>query len=151
MRAYLILIIASFLMASACKTVQTEQTDNSDLVIKTGFICGWGSGQDSMEVTQKAVKYIYYVPRKSSQAQITKTRAISDAEWTEISSAVNMADFVKLDYKTCNVCVDGCDEWISIEKGKLSHQITFNKGEKINSIGKLQIQLAKLRAEFNPN
>lgn len=138
-------------MFSSCKTVQTEQTGNSDLVIKTGFICGWGSGQDSMEVSQKAVKYIYYVPRKSSEAQITKTRAISDAEWTEISNAVNMNDFVRLDYNTCNVCADGCDEWISIQKGKLSHQITFNKGAKIDSINKLQIQLAKLKAEFNPN
>lgn len=151
MRAYLISIVAISLIAYSCKTVRTEQLSNSDLVIKTGFICGWGAGQDSMEVSQKAVKYIYYVPRKSSEAQITKTRAISEAEWTEISNSVNTADFAKLDYKTCNVCVDGCDEWISIQNGKLSHQITFNKGAKIDSISKLQAQLAKLRTEFNPN
>lgn len=151
MKAYLTLIVTSFLMAYSCKTIQTEQTGNSDLVIKTGFICGWGSGQDSMEISQKVVKYIYYVPRKSSQAQMSKTRATSEVEWAEISNAVNMDDFVKLDYKTCNVCADGCDEWISVKNSKIAHQITYNKGATIPAINKLQTQLARLRSEFNPN
>ncbi len=144
------MIIASLLLVSSCKTTLTDQIDNSNLVIKAGFICGWGAGQDSLEISQATVKYTYYVPRKSQEAQIRKTRPISNSEWTEILNAVNMDNFVKLNYQTCNVCVDGCDEWISIQKDQISHQITFNKDAKIDSISKLQVKLAELRAEFNP-
>ena len=144
------IVTVVLLMSFGCKTVQTERTDNTSLVVKAGYICGWGSGEDSITVSQKEIKYIYYIPRKSQQAQITKTRPTTDAEWSEISDAVNIENFVKLNYNTCNVCADGCDEWISIQKGKVSHKITFDKGAKIDSISKLQVQLAKLRAIFNP-
>lgn len=150
MKAYLLVITAIILMVLGCKTIQTDKPEHANLVIKAGYICGWGSGRDSIEISQNAIKYIYYVPRKSEQAQITKTRATTPSEWSEISGSVNTNSFVKLNYNTCNVCADGCDEWISIKDDNLSHKITFNKGEKIDSISKLQTQLAKLRAEFNP-
>jgi hypothetical protein len=62
---------------------------------------------------------------------------------------VNLNDFLKLDYHSCNVCVDGCDEWISLKNSKISHLITFGKGTEIDKISKLQDKLAELRAEFN--
>jgi hypothetical protein len=149
MRTRLILAIWLFLILPGCTKTDTDQTDNSKLVIKAGFICGWGSGEDSIEISQSAIKYVYYVPRISQQPQIRKTRTVSSSEWTEILNDVNMDDFVQLNYQTCNVCFDGCDEWIFIQKDNLSHGIRFGKDAKIDSISKLQIKLEQLRMEFN--
>ncbi len=150
MKTYLIIATATILMILGCKSMDTNRIDNSTLVIKAGFICGWGSGQDSIEISQTAIKYIYHVPRESEKAKITKTRAVSSSEWTEIMNAVNMDNFNKLKYNTCNVCVDGCDEWINIQKDNQTHEIRFDKGATIDTIGKLQMKLAELRTEFNP-
>lgn len=149
MKKQLIFAISALLILLSCEKPDSNETDNSKLVIKAGFMCGWGAGEDSIEITQTAIKYVYYVPNKSRQPQIRKTRAVSSAEWAEILNAVNMDNFVKLNYNTCNVCVDGCDEWIYIKEDNLSHQIRFGKGATIDSISKLQIKLEQLRTEFN--
>ncbi|MFD2287108.1 hypothetical protein GJU39_10695 [Pedobacter petrophilus] len=141
------IIIAGILLIFSCKTTQINKINHADLVIKAGFICGWGSGQDSLEISSRAIKYTYATPRTSS-AKIKKTRSVSNSEWDEIVNAVNVDDFQKLNYQTCNVCFDGCDEWISIEKNNFSHKITFTKGTKIDSISKLQVKLEQLREEF---
>ena len=62
---------------------------------------------------------------------------------------VNMDNFLKLNYQTCKVCSDGCDEWIFIQKDNISHGIRFGKGAKIDSISQLQVKLEQLRTEFN--
>lgn len=123
---------------------------NSDLIIKAGFECGWGSGTDSLEISQKTINYVYYVPASSSEPIVRKSRSLKDDEWKEILSDVNTDDFAELSYNDCNICYDGCDEWIFIEKGTFSHKITFGKGLAIDTISNLQKKLAELRAEFNP-
>lgn len=143
------LAISALLILLNCKKTDSDQTVNSNLVIKAGYICGWGSGEDSIEISKTLIKYVYYVPSKSQQPQIRKTRTVSSTEWTEISNDVNMDNFIKLNYQTCNVCIDGCDEWIFIQKNNLSHGIRFSKGATIDTISKLQIKLSQLRTEFN--
>jgi hypothetical protein len=124
-------------------------TPNSDLIIKAGFMCGWGSGEDSLEISQTKIKYVYYIPAQSSIPIINKSRSVPESEWTEILNDVNLDYFVKLNYQSCNICVDGCDEWISIQDDKISHNIRFGKGLQIDTINRLQNKLAELRAEFS--
>jgi hypothetical protein len=130
-----------------CK--KSELTSNSDLIIKSGFMCGWGSGEDSLEISQTTIKYVYYIPSQSRVPIINKSRAVTESEWKQILEIVNLDDFVKLKYQSCNICVDGCDEWISIEDDEISHNIRFGKGSQIDTISRLQNKLAELRAEFN--
>ena len=147
MKKQLIVVISALFILLSCAKNDSNQTSN--LVIKAGFICGWGSGEDSIEITQTSIKYVYYIPGKSLQPQIRKARAVSSSEWTEIVNDINMDNFVRLNYQSCNVCVDGCDEWIFIQKGDLSYEIRFGKGAKIDTISELQIKLEQLRTEFN--
>lgn len=142
---------ASFLILATCFCFLSckKSDDNSDLIIKAGFICGWGSGTDSIEISKTTIKYVYYIPAKSNLPEINKSRTVPDSEWAEILSCVNTNDFVKLQYQTCNVCIDGCDEWIFIQENNITHKITFDKGFQIYAINKLQKKLAQLRAEFN--
>jgi len=149
MKKQLILAILSLLIMLSCKKTDSEQINNSNLVIKAGFICGWGSGEDTIEISRTSIKYVYYVPAKSQQPQIRKARPVSRTEWSEILNDVDINNFVNLNYQTCNVCADGCDEWIFIQKDNLSHGIRFGKEATIDAISKLQIKLGQLRAEFN--
>jgi hypothetical protein len=140
------LILTALFVLPECK--KTETPVSADLVINAGFVCGWGSGLDSINITQTSVTYRYWVPHTSLTAVINKTRSVSESEWKAIMNDLDQDEFVKLNYQSCNVCVDGCDEWISVQGDKISHKITFGKGTVIVEISRLQDKLAELRAEF---
>jgi hypothetical protein len=122
--------------------------ENSSMVIKAGFSCGWGSGEDSLIISSKTIKYVYSVPAKSHDPEINQTRFTTTTDWQNITNAININNFLKLNYNTCNICVDGCDEWIYIKNDSVSHQIRFGLGLKIESIKPLQDILSQLRSEF---
>jgi hypothetical protein len=147
MKPIAFLVLTLFFAFSGCK--KSGMAPGSDLIIKAGFACGWGSGEDSLEISKTTVRYVYYIPAKSHEPVINKTRAVSDSEWTEILNDINLDEFVKLNYQTCNICVDGCDEWIFVQDDIISHNIRFNRGEKIDQIIKLQNKLEQLRTEFS--
>jgi hypothetical protein len=147
MKPIVFIILTLFFVFSDCK--KSELTPGHDLTIKAGFACGWGSGEDSIEISRTMIKYVYYIPAKSHEPTIDKTRAVSDNEWTEILNNVNLDEFVKLNYQSCNICVDGCDEWIIIQNDHISHNIRFTRGERIDKIDKLQNKLEQLRSEFS--
>ena len=150
--SFLVILIVFLTLLSCRKPVVTndfQQSSNSNIVIKAGFTCGWGSGDESIEISKTSIKYIYSVPAKSQQPLINKTRSVPNSEWTEILKDVNIDTFFKLNYLTCNVCFDGCDEWIIITRNNISHEIRFTKGFKIESISKIQNKLSQLRDEFN--
>ena len=93
---------------------------------------------------------MFYTPRLSQKPQILKSRSVPETEWNEIVNSFKVAEFEKLNYNTCNVCFDGCDEWIVVQNGQSSHKITFGKGNKIDTISQLQLKISALRTEFNP-
>jgi hypothetical protein len=139
------ILIVTIAISTGCK----KTDDSLNLTIKAGFACGWGSGEDSLEISRNEIKYVYFVPSKSPEAVIRTSRNVTESEWNEITEAFNMDEFSRLDYNTCNICVDGCDEWININDGRKAHNIRFTKGQGIPEISKLQKKLADLRAEFN--
>jgi hypothetical protein len=154
MKTILFIFLIAGLLISCKKSESNDSVsysdpiDYSDLVIKSGYTCGWGSGTDSLLISKNIIKYVYYIPQQSQDPQIKVARAVSETEWGKIKNDINMNDFVKLTYHTCNVCVDGCDEWISIQDKDLLHKITFGYGYRIDTISRLQETLSRLRAEF---
>jgi hypothetical protein len=148
MRTKFILPIIGLMLFGCLKNNNDDTPENSDLIIKSGFVCGWGTGTDTIEISKTTIRYVYYIPKQSQQPQISKSRTLSESEWNEIKSDVNMDEFTRLTYNTCNVCVDGCDEWIFIRENESSHKITFGQGAKIDTISKLQSKFAQLRKEF---
>jgi len=123
--------------------------EESPLKIRAGFMCGWGAGEDSLYISNTVIRYVYFVPAQSRLPKINKTRTTTDAEWANILNSLDLNNFVKLDYNSCNICFDGCDEWIKIQDDQISHQIRFGMGSKIDSISDLQTILAQYRSEFN--
>jgi hypothetical protein len=146
------LISASLLIFTVLSVFQSciknQTVSNSELNITAGFVCGWGSGMDSMTISRDSITYKYWVPATSPDPVINKSRPVSESEWKQILSQVNLTEFLDLDYHSCNVCVDGCDESISIQEDNISHKITYGKGLEIKAISGLQAKLAELRLEF---
>jgi hypothetical protein len=143
---YKILLI-SILFSVLITSCERSESD-SDLIIKAGYACGWGAGEESLEISRSLIKYSFYIPAHPLQPEIIKTRAVSDNEWVELRNVINIGDFIKLDYNSCNICVDGCDEWISIQNFQDSHSIRFTKGLKIAEIDQLQKIIEQYRSEF---
>jgi hypothetical protein len=150
MKNHLLLIILIPFCLIACNKTNDSPTikENSSLVIKAGFMCGWGSGEDSLIISSTMIKYVYTVPAKSPIPEINKTRLTTTTEWKNILDSVNISNFLNLNYNSCNICFDGCDEWIFIKNDSISHQIRFGLGFKIDSIKPLQDLLSQLRSEF---
>ncbi len=146
----LVLLLSCIALMYACRKGQADTPLNSNLIIQSGFICGWGAGTDSLKISQYEVTYTYYITRLSQQPQIRKSRSISNKEWMEIIGSIKVSDFLKLTYNTCNICFDGCDEWIAIKTDQSDHKITFNKGIQIDSISQLQLKIWALKSELNP-
>jgi hypothetical protein len=143
MKVFLFLI--GLISLVSCK----KSDDRNDLIIQSGFVCGWGSGEDSINISETSVNYVFYIPSKSLLPQTDTSRNMAGSEWPEVLNSFNIEDFMKLEYNTCNVCVDGCDEWISIQNDRLYHKITFTKGEQIEAIQGLQNKISQLREEFS--
>ena len=145
-----IICIFFAILCCSCKNEIHNQINNSILFIQSGSVCGRGSGTDSLKITKSEILYSYYIPRLSDKPQILKKRGISKEEWNQIINCFNPIEFSKLNFNSCNVCFDGCDEWILILNELNLHKITFAKGMKIDNLSQLQLKLSALRAEFNP-
>lgn len=150
MKNHLLLIILFSFFLIGCSKTENNPTikENNSLIIKAGFMCGWGSGEDSLIISNTTIKYVYSVPAKSQIPEINKSRQTTTTEWNNILNSINFSNFLNLNYNSCNICVDGCDEWIFIKNNSISHQIRFGLGYKIDSIKPLQDILAQLRSEF---
>jgi hypothetical protein len=148
---YSALVILFIICISGCtKNVNFRfPDDGSPLQIRAGFACGWGSGEDSILITRSLIRYRYYIPARSSFPVINESRSVTDKEWVTILNSVDAEEFQKLIYNSCNICVDGCDEWIAIQTNEVSHMIRFPKGFQIDAIKELQDKLASLRTEFS--
>jgi hypothetical protein len=123
--------------------------NDSAMKITAGYVCGWGSGEDSLVITSDKISYRFFVPASSSKPSVSQLRLLTTAEQEAIRNAVDFKTFSELEYNTCNVCVDGCDEWIIIKYLQTTHEIRFSKGQQINSVSALQAILLNFRKEFN--
>jgi hypothetical protein len=150
MKISIFLIILLSVCLISCKKPDniSLNKENSPMVIKAGFACGWGSGEDSLIISSTTIKYVYSVPAKSHVPEINQTRFTTSTDWKNITNAINISNFLKLNYNTGYIAVDGCDEWISIKNDSVSHQIRFGLGFKIDSIKPLQDLLSQFRSEF---
>lgn len=150
MKNLLILIFLLTTCLFGCKKSEDNSSlkDKPNLIITAGYMCGWGSGEDSLIISSTLIKYVYSVPARSSTPEIYKIRPTTTIEWNSIVNSININNFINLNYNSCNICVDGCDEWISVKTDSLIHQIRFGLGLKIDSIKQLQNIISQLRSEF---
>lgn len=125
------LITATIVMlAMSCRDEQlvTEKA-HSDLLIKTGTICGWCSQNDTLVIQGNSVRYVNYTQCNNTQPAVEKNSQISAAGLEALLSTLDFDELKKLELNSCNVCFDGCDDWIYYKNGNKTHYIRFTRDD----------------------
>jgi hypothetical protein len=116
------LLLASMLLllwAISCN----KDKEISGLTIVGGSACGWCIGMDSVIISEKLINYRYMNPCDHKAS--SKVSHIDKSEWDRITGIIDLDAFNSIRLNTCNACVDGCDQWITISNGSYSHTIRF--------------------------
>jgi hypothetical protein len=127
-RTFIVAVI--IILAFACQKEQLVPDNNSpDLIIKSGTVCGWCSRNDTLSILGKTVRYVNFTQCNNSNPAINKTGEIDSKTLDSLLMLLDYDTFKKIELNTCNVCFDGCDNWLEIHQGKESHYIRFTGNE----------------------
>jgi hypothetical protein len=149
-RKFLIIITAIALVFSCTYDSLDDGGNNSDVMIKTGTVCGWCTLNDTLTITQNSVRYVNYAKCSTNKPSIEKSGQITKIELDALLAKLDFAELKKLDLNTCNVCADGCDDWISFKKGTETHYIRFTRNDpKLQPIQAFIEQLYTLKSEYS--
>jgi hypothetical protein len=122
------LLLASMLLllwAISCN----KDKEISGLTIVGGSACGWCGGTDSVIISESRLNYRFMNP--CDHHAYSKVSHLEKSEWDKLTGSIDFDVFNSIRLNTCNVCFDGCDNWITIRKGSNSHTIRFGYGDSI--------------------
>ena len=150
LRRFLI-ICAVFTIVISCTYVSLEkESNNSDLIIKTGTICGWCAVNDTLTITRNAVRYVNYTNCNVNKPSVEKAGQINDTELDALLAKLDFAELKKLDLNSSNVSFDGCDDWIYFKMGTENHYIRFTKNDpKLQPIQAFVDQLNAITTQYS--
>jgi hypothetical protein len=119
-----------FVFVFACQKEQIIlEKNSSDIIIKTGTVCGWCSRNDTLSIIGHSVRYVNYTQCNNSNPAKNKTGQIEPQALDSLLLLLDDDAFKQIKLNTCNVCFDGCDNWIEINSGEFSHYIRFKGNE----------------------
>lgn len=148
MRKVLFLSIVVFAIWS-CTENKDDELEPSDLVIKTGTVCGWCAQNDTLTISGKSFRYVNYLECRTTNPSVKKTGQLEASELESLVGKLDFAEFKKLELNSCNVCVDGCDDWITITKDSEVHSIRFGRSDsKLQSIKSFVDHLSAIKAKY---
>jgi len=150
LRKFLIIITAIALVFSCTYDSLDDRNNNSDVTIKTGTVCGWCTLNDTLTITRNSVRYVNYANCSTNKPSIEKRGQITKIELDALLAKLDFTELKKLDLNTCNVCADGCDDWISFKKGTETHYIRFTRNDpKLQAIQTFIEQLYAIKSEYS--
>lgn len=103
--------------------------ESAGVVIKTGTVCGWCSQNDTLTISDTRVKYVDYKNCSTTNPTVSKSGQLTTAELNELLGKLDFDELKKLELNSCNVCADGCDDWISYKSGSQTHTIRFSRND----------------------
>jgi hypothetical protein len=119
MKIFILPSMLLLLWAISCN----KDRETSGLTIIGGSVCGWCAGSDSVIISEFSLNY-----RNMSSCDhhaSSKVSHLDKSEWDQLTGLIDLDEFKHIRLNTCNVCVDGCDKWITIRNGSYSHTIRF--------------------------
>jgi hypothetical protein len=146
MKAFLLASMLFLLWALSCN--KDKDMELSGLTIVGRSACGWCAGSDSVIITEYNINYRLLLPcdhhAYSRVSHMTKT------EWDELTGLIDLDAFNSIHLNSCNICVDGCDTWITIRNGSYSHTIRYGYQDSaaIEPIKPLADKLDSIRESF---
>lgn len=132
----------------SCQKDNNVINRNDRYIIVMGSVCGWCAGEDSIIIAKDSIHYKYASP---CDAGVFRKDTLTDInDWNSLIAQLDMNEFQKINLNTCNFCVDGCDEWISIKNDSVFHKIRFGYQDStaIQKIKPFVDKLNALKARF---
>lgn len=142
------IFLAFFLLLFSCSNNDEKLEADDSYTIEFGSTCGWCGGTTNISINKGEINYTRIIPCGENQGTKTDTQNFDSEKWDELTTCFDINLFKTLDYNTCNVCVDGCDEIIKITQDKTTHEIRYNPSESIEGLETLQEKLREYLAEF---
>jgi hypothetical protein len=129
MKALLLIIIYSvitLIFFISCKKDPPEYKLPQDLLIKTGYECGWCSFNDSLVLS----KYdLYYTASSGGCDNYHQDTLLYDSitkeELTSLMMKLDLKKYFACTLDQCGICGDGCDHWVEITANSQSHWIRY--------------------------
>lgn len=119
----------SLLLFSALTSCSYHDTNErlqfNGLIIRTGTMCGWCAGMDSLTISADHTAYVSNMP--CDQPTRTKQLDTQPEKWNELIRSLDWDKFNEVHVNTCAICVDGCDVWITVENDDIYHRIRFTE------------------------
>lgn len=141
-----ILLLALPFIISCSK--QDDLGEHGSFVIEYGTVCGWCGGEESIIVSAVKADYLRQIPCGENEGTTNKTIETNREKWDNIISSFDYSYFLTLDYNECNVCADGCDEFIKITKDGSIHEIRYSPSTEIDGLDVLREKLNNLMNEM---
>lgn len=129
-----------------------DKSNDSDLIIKTGTVCGWCTVNDTLTITGNSVRYVNYANCSANKPSVEKNGQLNDGDLDALLAKLDFTELKKLDLNSCNVCFDGCDEWIFFSNGVENHYIRFSENDtKLQQIQAFIDQLNAIKTQYIAN
>jgi hypothetical protein len=154
MKVLIYVLICAVVLISCKKdnaglTLKDVKIDESGTIIKYGYACGWCAGIDSLTISSNDLWFISQKPCDN----VTKVehKSLTGEEKDDLFNSLNINEFSKIELNTCNICVDGCDHWISVKNDSFYHLIRYGFEDSI-TLSSIRIFIGKLdmlKAKFN--
>jgi hypothetical protein len=121
MKIFLLASLFLLLWAISCNKDKDLETPGLTLVV--GSECGLCTGSDSLIINEYHFNYRKML--SCDHHAYSKVSHIEKNEWDKLTASIDFDVFNNIQLNTCNVCVDGCDRWITIKNGSYFHKIRF--------------------------
>lgn len=112
--------------------------------IKYGTVCGWCVGEEFIIITSSKVEYQKTIPCGENAGTVKKSIDYCSCEWDLLMASFDYELFKTLEYTDCNVCADGCDEFLEIFENESAHELRFSLNDEIEGMEDLRKKLAEL-------
>lgn len=145
--------ISVIFMAFACQEDKlVPEKSQSDVVIRIGTICGWCSRDDTLTISGNSVRYVNFAECNNITPAVEKNGQLATSELESLLAKLDFNELKKLDLNSCNVCFDGCDDWLYFDNGSESHYIRFTSNDpKLQPIKKFIDQLNAVKTQYMGN
>lgn len=146
MKKILWLCIVVFAIGACTKSI--IDTQKSDFVVTTGTVCGWCSQNDTLTIDGNKIRYVNFKQCNNTNPSVSKTGMLDQSSLEKLS-LVDFEAFKMIELNSCNVCFDGCDDWITIKNGSETHTIRFSRNDpKLQPVKAFVDQLSAIKATY---
>ncbi len=147
-KLFLFASIAFMLFSCTYDTLEDKNKDSA-VMIKTGTVCGWCTVNDTLTISGNTVRYVNYANCNNVSPTVSKSGTLNDTELDTLLAALNFTELQKLDLNSCNVCADGCDDWIQVTNGTELHYIRYGGSEtELQPIKAFIDQISLIKAKY---